>query len=683
MRFVHPQFLWALLLVILPILIHLFNFRKHKQLYFSSLQFVKAVETSDRKRRNLLHLLILLARIFAIIFLVLAFAQPYFPANPSSDTNEKIYAIYVDNSSSMTMNGVSSNLLNEARENARKLIHQLPADAKILLHSNQFSTLEGQPASKAEVLARLDYIQVSPITRSKTDVIQWQKAQVQLEFQSARIHHYLFSDFQKFDSSLENLTADSIHYYHPIVHIPQSKINLTIDTVYFESPIHQTGVTSNLIFGVRNFSDKAVKGLELELKVGTLNRKLTIDVPANGRAEDKFSYVDFAPGLVKGSISVQDEPFQMDNTLHFAYQIKSEIKVCILSEPNSYSQIPLLYQLDKHYKVTATTINGVNRDLIAQQDFVILNGISDLTPGVLDDLKQFTTKGGSILLIPSQKAQLTSLNTLLQHVGLPQLVNHQRSTQKITSLYQQDPFFSGVFAGNAQQINLPGVNNYFAVNSSKSIALPLIQLQNGQGLFFKHKNTSTYLLATSIEDEQNVFTKDAIFPILLLRMAEQANQSPTIYTTLGKQGFISLRQNIDLNKPIYLIKDNIEFIPMRIEQNGAPYLNISDEEALKQLEPGVYAIQQENEVLDYIAINLERSESNTTYYSLKEIEDILQNKGIKHVNGLSVNQDSDRLTLPVSTDNSWWKYCIIISLLFILAEIALLLFGKSMRRNDK
>ena len=259
MRFVNPQFLWALLLVILPILIHLFNFRKHKQLYFSSLQFVKAVDTSDRKRRNLLHILILLSRVFAIIFIVFAFAQPYFLKNEQDLSNESVYVIYVDNSASMTLNGVSSNLLNETRENTRKLVQQLPADAKILLNSNHLSAEEGQVSSREEILSRLDFLNITSVQHKKEEIIQWQKMQVKLEHPSARIHHYIISDFQKFDSDFTELPSDSVHLYHPIVMVPQSTKNITIDTVYFDSPIHQTGATTNLNYGVRNYSNEALK----------------------------------------------------------------------------------------------------------------------------------------------------------------------------------------------------------------------------------------------------------------------------------------------------------------------------------------------------------------------------------------------------------------------------------------
>lgn len=684
MHFVHPQLLWALLLVIIPILIHLFNFRKHKQVYFSSLQFVKAVETSDRKRKNLLHLLLLITRILIIVFIVLAFAQPFFSQKESSTNNEIVYAIYIDNSESMSLNGVSSNLLNEAKENARKVIQQLPVNAKILLNTNLFNAEEGHISNKQELLSRLDYITFSPVSKTKEEIINWQKFQVNLEHPNAKIQHFLLSDFQKKDSRFDQISSDSINSYHPIIFIAQEKRNITIDTVYFESPIHQTGTTANLIFGVRNYSNEAVKNLELQLELGPIKRKLTIDVPANSRKEDKVSYIDFSPGLIKGSISVNDEPFESDNTLFFAYLIKSEIKICVLSESDSYSNIPLLYGLDKHYTVSTNAVNSVNKEIIQEHDLVILNGVHTFTSGVIDDLVQYAKNGGSILVIPSEKSVTNNYNLLLQKLALPQLDAFKKEQQKITNIQQNDLFFKGVFSGNVKDINLPGVSNYFTLRlNDGATILPLIHLQNKTPLFVRHNLKPFYLFSTAIESQQNTITKDPLFPTILLRVAEQANQSQNIYTTLGENGFAPIRKKIDPNKPLYLKNESVEYIPQRVEKDNAFYINVSDEAAIQALVPGVYQIEQNKEIIDYLALNLDRKESDIAAFTIKEVEKMLHEKGIKNVQGMSIDKESDRVYIPVNKETPWWKISIALSLFFILCEIALLIFGKNLRRKDK
>ena len=77
MSFLHPYFLYGLAAVAIPIIIHLFDFRRTKKVYFSNTQLLYQVKESSQSFYNLKHLLILLSRILFIIFLILAFAQPY------------------------------------------------------------------------------------------------------------------------------------------------------------------------------------------------------------------------------------------------------------------------------------------------------------------------------------------------------------------------------------------------------------------------------------------------------------------------------------------------------------------------------------------------------------------------------------------------------------------------------
>jgi hypothetical protein len=50
MQFLHPAFLFALGALAIPVIIHLFNFRRFKTVYFSNVSFLKEIkeETSSR-----------------------------------------------------------------------------------------------------------------------------------------------------------------------------------------------------------------------------------------------------------------------------------------------------------------------------------------------------------------------------------------------------------------------------------------------------------------------------------------------------------------------------------------------------------------------------------------------------------------------------------------------------------
>jgi len=81
MLFVSPLFLVALSALVIPVLIHLFNFRKYKKVYFTNVRFLQEIQQETKKQSRLRQWLILLARLLAVASLVFAFARPYIPAS--------------------------------------------------------------------------------------------------------------------------------------------------------------------------------------------------------------------------------------------------------------------------------------------------------------------------------------------------------------------------------------------------------------------------------------------------------------------------------------------------------------------------------------------------------------------------------------------------------------------------
>src|SRR5438552_18471731 len=107
MQFYYPAFLIALLTLVIPVIIHLFNFRRYKTVYFSNVRFLKEIKEETDSRSKLKHLLVLASRLLALAFLVFAFAQPYIPNKRNQvSTGKKFVSIYIDNS--FSMNAMSS-----------------------------------------------------------------------------------------------------------------------------------------------------------------------------------------------------------------------------------------------------------------------------------------------------------------------------------------------------------------------------------------------------------------------------------------------------------------------------------------------------------------------------------------------------------------------------------------------
>src|SRR5690349_16450291 len=122
MTFVSPVFLWALAAVAVPIIIHLFNFRRYKKVYFTNVKFLKELQQESKSKSRLKEILILIARCLAITCLVLAFCQPVIPDknNTQKTSGATAISLYIDNSFSMVNITKQGPLFDLARNHARE-----------------------------------------------------------------------------------------------------------------------------------------------------------------------------------------------------------------------------------------------------------------------------------------------------------------------------------------------------------------------------------------------------------------------------------------------------------------------------------------------------------------------------------------------------------------------------------
>ncbi len=139
MHFLYPAFLFALVSLAIPVIIHLFNFRKYQKVYFSNVQFLKEIQEQQASRRNLKERLILAARLLALLFLVFAFARPYIPGKNAANTGkQQAVSIFVDNSYSMQTLNKEGTLLDEAKRRAKEIASAYNINDRFQLPAQDF-----------------------------------------------------------------------------------------------------------------------------------------------------------------------------------------------------------------------------------------------------------------------------------------------------------------------------------------------------------------------------------------------------------------------------------------------------------------------------------------------------------------------------------------------------------------
>lgn len=688
MKFVYPEFLWALTALIVPIIIHLFNFRKYKTLYFSSLQFVQHIEQRSKSTQRLKNILILILRMLAFTAIIFAFAQPYFNNSSSSKSQGKdVIALHIDNSFSMTMKGAEGELLSEAKESARKIIAKAPLNARILLSTNTLDGIESRLTTKIEALDRLDKITTSPMVRSFDEVINWQKKNLTHSFENneiGRVQHIVLSDFQKNTTRFDALKPDSSSNYIPILFNPQTSSNLSIDSVWFNSPLHKKDVVQELNIKVSNSSDVDMQNIQLSFELGTKKRDLFIDVNAHSSANSSISYTDNNYGVKSGKISLQDQQFYADDEYYFTYDVAQKSKIVVINGEDASTSVAAIYRLDNFYAVTEINAGQYTQDVLSNANLVILNGLNEIPSGLSANLIDFWNNGGTVSLFPGANIKISSINNFLQALKLPLIQKLITQNSRINKLNYKDPFFAGVFEKEKDNLSLPAVSKFYLTNSgTQTGALDIIQLQNGKPLFLRtDSEKQAFCFTSSLSSDFGSFTSDILFTTVLLRMGELSMRNGPIAITIGEEAKFPIYTKISDDKAIHLKGNETDFIPKTEKNSGVTYIDLSGTEAVSNLLAGIYTISSDQK-LGEIALNYTRKESDITQFKKEEITQRLADQGIEKISVLEVNDGASVTNLSLDKPYPYWKFFVLATIVFLIAEISVIKLLNSDGKIDR
>ncbi len=681
MRFVYPEFLWAFATLSVPVVIHLFNFRRYKTLYFSSLKFIKKVDQETRSTKNLKHLLVLAARLLMISSLIIAFAQPYIPVKDELNGGKNVVCVYLDNSFSMTAKGTEGELISEARETARKIIERSPDDILFMVCSNLLNGIEKRLVSKVEALSYLDKIEPNGLRREIPQVIEWQKVALQqAEKQETRIgtvQHVILSDFQKNSSGLSKLKSDSSAYYYPIVYSPQEFSNLFIDTLWFTNPIRKPGQLSELNFRVVNDGPEDLTNVEVSVKIGELVKDVFVDIPSKTHTESRISYTEKKMGQFHGSITVNDKQLFWDDEFYFSYTIdKNSLVLVINEEENNKQNIKSILDLESYYITKEKSIGEITLNDFSNVDLVIINGLNDPSSGVVSMLNEFISGGGSVFLIPGSKPNYNSWNALSQKLSLPTITGISESGNKIRSITYKDPFFKGMFDKEKTDVSMNAFKKTFAVNLSNSSANKLIELQSGKPLFVKSSQSgNSYLLCSSLDETFGSFTSTSLFPSIILRAGELSKRQSPLYVTIGEETVYPIYNKSKTERPIQIKGDKSEFIPKNDTRGSIHTISLSGTEAIETLKAGTFEIIDENRI-GFISVNNDRRESKVELFNQNEVGEAFGNADIPNVSVKLVSDGQSSVNIDLEKPFEYWRLFVIFALIFLLTEIALLKFWK-------
>ena len=641
MQFKHPELLYALFLLLIPVIVHLFQLRKFKKETFTNVDFLKNVVIQTRKSAQLKKWLTLFTRLFLLAAIILAFAQPYISKNKNYKTTTDT-VVYLDNSFSMQAKGDQGELLKRA---VQELITHIPANKEITLFTNNKTFKKATVSSIKNELLQIGYTGKkqsynTTLLKGKTFFSKTK---------NTKKHFVLISDFQN-NNTIPNISADSAFTTHFVKLKPVNTNNIAIDSAYISK---KTAKNITLTVILKNSGD-AVENTSVSLYNKTaLIAKTAVSI--NGTAKTTFTLP--SNKLIDGSIRVEDSSLAFDNTLFFNTNTTSKINVLsIENEPHSF--LKRIYTNDE-FNYQSSKSNLLNYSLIDKQNVIVLNHLESIPNALANALSHFTKQGGQLIVIPSSKALPSSYNTLLatNNISISPLAKNEK---RVTSINYAHPLFNaGVFEKKVTNFQYPKVNTYFNIEGSGFTKA----LEYEGGLPFLIEKNNVYLFTSSITKTNSNFTNSPLIVPTFYNIAKNSLKLPVLYYNIGQNNRFDINTNLQQDAVLKLVNGGINIIPKQQYLNNKVSINTLDVPNT----PGIYAVKNKDSTLKKVSFNNTRLESHLTYNTLNDI------KNVKISNSISKIFDTIKSDSKV---NALWKWFVIFALVLLIVEMLILKYFK-------
>lgn len=642
MHFKHPEILYFLFLLIVPILVHLFQLRRFKTSYFTNVRFLKELAIQTRKSSKIKKRLLLATRLLLLAFIIFAFVQPFFEAADSKNASNEMY-IVLDNSFSMQAKGKKGELLKRA---VQELLENTPETAQFSLLTNTENFWNTDIKSSKSALQNLKY-SAAPFDLSA--II----AKIKAHKSAHQKDIVIITDAVGLKEK-DIATIDFKEKPYFIVPEAEQKNNISIDSVYINQTLenfYEIGINLSA-FG------EDFKPVSTALyNQNKLIAKTIINFD-NKKKKIKFTIPKEA---FHGYVVIEDNGLTYDNKLFFSISKSKKTNVISIGEPEKSNFLSRIYtsgEFNYHnYPISSLDYNNLDK-----QNTIILNELTEIPQALQTTLKSFVSKGGNLVVIPSEKSSISSLNALLGNFGKVQFGNFENNSKLITKINFDHPLFSGVFENRITNFQYPKVNGSFVVSSSYPAVLSF-EDQTAFVTSIQNQVSGITVFTAPINSTNSNFQQSPLIVPLFYKIAQNNHKTGVNALTIGNNQpyFVDVLLTKDA---ILEVKGNEDsFIPIQQILNNKVKLTFNDFPDTA----GNYGVYDKKEWIENISFNYKRTESDLSQVNTNIVSDF---KTADTISTIFNTLQTER------TDSQIWKWFVIFALLFLALEMAIIKFVK-------
>ena len=637
MRFEHPELLYALLLLIIPVIVHLFRLRRFQKEDFTNVKFLKKVIQETRKSSRLKKFLLLITRLFLIASLVLAFAQPYITASETALKKPKTL-IYLDNSFSMQSRGEQASLFQNA---INDLIINLEADTKYSLITNT-GTFEDRTG--AQLRSDLQEIELS------AQQLDFRELNLRAErfFQDQDHSSNQFIVISDFQQQMDLPSSSSENYKLNLIQLQsENNFNLSIDSAYIAEIDPENFKLKIQLSGTTNSENTMISVYDGENLLGRNSANII-----NGKGMIQFSLQN--KEIRNGNIRVEDNGLNYDDVLYFSKQHKNTIQVVAISAASA-NFLKKIYT-EPEFQLSVFDPEQIDLNTLNQANLIILNELPEYSTSLASNLGNEFENGTSLIIIPP--VDIKALNSrFLRNFGFSSKLERLTSERLITAISFDHPLLQNVFEEQIQNFEYPKALSSFNMNSGNAV----LKFQDGKP--FLSQSGSAYLFSAALNSENSNFKNSPLIVPIFYQIGLQSLRTNALYYSANKDQQIDLPLEISGDQVVHLENEQLNMIPQ--QQNFSKKIEIFT--TRNELNAGNYKLTSKEEVVGTLSFNVAREESNLVYSNLEDLENLNLYESI---------QDYFSQTKASAEITALWKWFVIFALIFLAIEMLLIKFLK-------
>ncbi len=674
MIFTNPYLLFGLFALLVPILIHLFNFRRYKTVYFSNVKMLDEIQKKTKRKSQIQQLIVLFLRLLGITAIVFAFAQPFLRSNNTKKSGGNLISIFVDNSFSMGANSDNTSSFYEAVDAAKTIVRDFEYDDDYVLTTHDFSGEESHILNRDQMLELLDRLKISPNSRNFNEIKAFEKNTSQRSNKVNVVKFYI-SDFQKNAFDLSLLRGDSSLHIGLIPSKNQEKKNLSIDSCWFLTPVFRVDNIVTLVVRVSNHGSEDVQKIPVRLHINDRQKAIsTVDILSGGYADCRLSYKIDEKGTNLGVISIEDAPITFDDELYLTYNVSDNSNVYLV-----YNKIPnkflnALYAKDSVFNCQSSDYRQLNYTTLRESNLVILNEIPEISSGLSDELSKFVDAGGTLLVFPPNEID-NSLNTFLSKMGCGTYGNLVKSKLKCKKINNESLYFKGALETTSDMIDLPVTLQHFSVSGGAQGVEDIMSLEDGSSLLsvWSVGRGKVALSSVALNDDFGNSHRHALLFVPLHNFGILTTSVQKLYNTIGVDNMQRVNVISDNSEDVMTLKakkSDEEFIPEQRKLGNETALFFHDQVHFSDW----YDLIKGDLNVGTLAFNFSRRESDMTFYEESELTKIANDIG-DNIKVVGTNTKNIAKAATEQLDGRpLWPLFILIALACFLAEIAVLRF---------